>query len=147
MTKQQTLESLKTARAFHEEQMKKIDLLINGKAVEDPTTVSKRECEYGKWLYSHEKHLREVLGSQFYYSLESIHARWHEQYYKIYLIFFKEEKKGIFAKIRGENKVSPLEVEKAKVYYRELVEFTNELLRVMSSCERRINALQDSKFH
>ncbi|MDY0117553.1 MAG: CZB domain-containing protein [Sulfurimonadaceae bacterium] len=147
MTKQKTLKSLQTARAYHEEQMKKIEALVYGKSVDDITAVSKRECHYGIWLYSNEEHLRDILGLQFYNNLESFHAQWHAQYYRIHQIYFKEEKKGFFAKIRNESKIAPLEIEKAKVYYRELRIVTNELLRVMTSCERRINALQDSKFH
>lgn len=148
MTKKQTLKSLQIARTYHEEQMQKIEALIYGKYEDETTTVSKRECDYGKWLYSYEEHLRDILGSQFYDNLEVIHGNWHEQYYKIHQIYFKEEKKkGFLAKILKENKVKPLDIEKAKVYYRELLAITTELLRVMTSCERRIQALQESKFH
>ncbi|MDY0121086.1 MAG: CZB domain-containing protein [Sulfurimonas sp.] len=146
MTKQQTLESIQTARKNHEVQMQKINALVSGKTIVDPTSVSKRECTFGKWLYEDEKYLREILGAQFYETIEQLHGKWHEQYYKIYEIFFTKPKPGLLSKVLKLNKVSMLEQDKAKLYYAELQQNTQELLNMMSVSERRVMALQDSKF-
>ena len=146
MTKQQTLESIQTARKNHEVQMQKINALVSGKTIVDPTSVSKRECAFGKWLYEDEKYLREILGAQFYETIEQLHGKWHEQYYKIYEIFFTKPKAGLLSKVLKLNKVSMLEQDKAKLYYAELQQNTQELLNMMSVSERRVMALQDSKF-
>ncbi|MCD6258496.1 MAG: CZB domain-containing protein [Helicobacteraceae bacterium] len=146
MTKQQTLDSIQTARKYHEVQMQKISALVSGKTIVDPTSVSKRECAFGQWIYDEEKHLRVILGSQFYEAIEQLHGKWHEQYYKIYEIFFTKPKNGLFSKVLKLNKVSMLELDKAKLYYAELQQNTQELLKMMSISERRVMALSDSKF-
>lgn len=146
MTKQQTLDSIQTARQNHETQMEKINALVSGKTIVDPTSVSKRECAFGKWIYDDAQHLREILGAQFYEKLESLHGKWHEQYYKIYEIFFTKPKPGLLFKVLKLNKVSPLEMDKAKLYFAELQQNTQDLLNMLSISERRVMALSDSKF-
>ena len=146
MTREQILESIQNARKYHEMQMEKIRGLVSGKKIEDPTAVSKRECAFGKWIYEDEQYLRDILGAQFYESIEMQHAKWHEQYYKIYQIFFTKPKKGLLAKVLKQNKISQLELDKARLYYVELRQCTEELLKFITSSERRVMALSDSKF-
>jgi len=146
MTKEQTLESIQNAKKYHEIQMEKISGLIYGKVITDPTAVSKRECNFGHWLYSEEAHLRDILGAQFFESIEKTHGKWHEQYYKIYEIFYQKPKKGLISKMLKRDKVKQLEIDKAKLYYVELKQCTNELLNYMAISERRVLALSESKF-
>ncbi|MBU1989248.1 CZB domain-containing protein [bacterium] len=147
MDKAKTLESIQNARRSHEAQMAKIETLIAGKSIDDPTAVSKTKCGFGMWLYAEENHVKEILGSQFYNNLESLHAQWHNDYFRIYQIFFKEEKKkGFFSKFLPFNKVDQMEIDKAKLYFSELQVLTNELLHALGSSERRISALNESKF-
>ena len=147
MTREQTVESIQKAKKYHELQMQKIEALVYGKDITDPTAVSKRECNFGKWLYEDESHLKAVLGAQFYEKIEMLHGKWHEQYYKIYEIFFtKPAKKGLIAKVFNQNKVSPLDMDKAKLYYAELKENTENLFQAILACERRVMALSESKF-
>lgn len=147
MDKAKTLESIQNARRAHEAQMAKIKDAIRGNKVDNPTVVSKTKCDFGKWLYDDENHLRDILGSFFYDNMETIHAKWHSEYFRIFDIFFKEEKKSFFAKILGSSKTSEMELDKAKLYYSELEETTQELLKALGSSERRIGALQESKFY
>ncbi|PHQ65468.1 MAG: hypothetical protein COB99_03845 [Sulfurimonas sp.] len=147
MDKTKTLESIQNARRAHEAQMSKIKAAINGDKVENPTAVAKTKCTFGKWLYNDENRLRDILGSLFYDNMEVLHAKWHTEYFKLFEIFFKEEKKGFFSKILGSSKVSEMELDKAKLYYSELEETTKELLKALGSSERRIGALPESKFY
>ena len=146
MTKQQTLDAIQTAKKYHEVQMEKINALVSGKSVVDPTAVSKRECELGKWIYDDEEHLRDILGAQFYENIERLHGKWHEQYYKIYEIFFIKPKQGLLSKLFKQDEISQLERDKAKLYYAELKQNTEELLKIITSSQRRVNALSESKF-
>lgn len=148
MDKEATIESIQKARQVHGEQMSKIAALISGQSIQDPTALSQRECLFGQWFYGNEEHLKRILGMQFFTKLEENHSQWHKQYHKIYTIFFsaKSKKQGFFSKIVGANKVSPLELDKAKLYYAELKDNTEELVKIMMACERRIGALSDSKF-
>ena len=147
MDKERTIEAICNAKKAHENQMKKIQALLSGKEVENPTSVVKTECDFGKWLYDKDNHLKEVLGALFYSNLESIHAKWHIEYSRVFDIFFKPKKKGFFSKAFGSDKVDGMELDKAKLYYSELEATTNELLKAIASSQRRIEALRESKFH
>lgn len=146
MDKAYTLDAIQKARAAHESQMVKIDALVNGRDVDNPTAVAKTKCEFGKWLYDENNKVQKILGAQFYETIEKVHARWHMEYTRIFEIFFQDKKKGFFSKIIGSDKVSDMELDKAKLYYSELLKTTDELLKILASSERRIIALNDSKF-
>lgn len=146
MDKATTLENLARAKKNHEAQMAKIEKLLDGGAVEKPTPVTRTQCAFGVWFYAEENNLEEIVGEMFYKELEEAHAQWHLEYIKVYNIFFKE-KKGFFSGLLGGHKVDPLEVDKAKMYYHELKDYTNTMLNALATCERRINAISESKFH
>ncbi|MEA1892391.1 MAG: CZB domain-containing protein [Campylobacterota bacterium] len=148
MDKEKTLESIQNAVKTHENQMTKIDKALKGDIIKDPTAKSKTECEFGKWLYAEDNHLRDILGSLFYDKVESLHAKWHREYLKVYdLVFLKKEKKGFFSKLTGASTVSDMDVDKARLYYSELQQTTKELLAAMASSERRLSALPETKFY
>jgi len=146
MDKNQTLEAIDRARMAHMSQMEKIRGAVNGEKVNNPTSVLKTECDFGKWLYSEESHLKKVLGTLFYNNLETAHAKWHAEYVKLFNILFKSEKKGFFSKIMGLDKIDDMELDKAKLYFSEIEVTTAELLRVLDSCERRANAMNELRF-
>ena len=147
MDKEKTIEAICNARKAHEIQMKKIQALLSGKEVENPTSVVKTECDFGKWLYDENNHLKELLGSLFYSNLETIHARWHIEYARVFDLYFKGKKGGLLSKMFKSGKVTDMELDKAKLYYSELEATTNELLKVIGSSQRRIEALNERKFH
>jgi len=147
MDKNQTVAAMVRARKSHETQMAKIEASLSGEKVENPAPLLKTSCDFGKWLYSPENHIEEILGELFYVKLEKAHAQWHAEYARIYHIFYKEEKKGFFSSLLGSHKIDDLEIDKAKLYYMELEVTTKELLHVFGSCERRISAMSDTKFH
>jgi hypothetical protein len=146
MTKTQMLDALENAKQTHLAQMDKIKAVIAGKEVKHPTALGKMECECGIWFYSHEEQMKQILGLQLFERLDRSHENWHRDYVSIYEIYFKEEKKGFFAKILGTNKVDDLQRDKAKLYFVELQKDTEELLAISEAAIRRVSALNDSKF-
>ena len=146
MDKIQTLHLIEEAKKVHEGQMYKIEILLNGKEVDDLMAVPKSECEFGKMLYPNEAFLRHILGTLFYENLDTLHSRWHNEYFKIYEIFLKKEKKGLFSKLVGSNKISQMDIDKAKLYYSDLKITTAELIKVLTLSQRRVSALSNSKF-
>jgi len=146
MDKEKTIEAIINARKAHENQMKKIVALLNGKEVENPTAVSQRECDFGKWLYADNNRLKNILGTLFYTNLETLHTKWHVEYSTLFKIFFKPKKKGFFSKAFGSQKVGGMELDKAKLYYSELEITTGELLKAIASSQRRLEALNEKKF-
>lgn len=147
MNKQETLAAMEKAKTSHEAQMAKIETLLDGLEVNQPTPIAKIDCSFGKWLYGEENHLEDLLGVQFYTKLDKQHEEWHSQYIKIYNIFFKDKKSGFFAGLLGKNKVDDLLIDKAKMYFTELQPISVELVQTMDASHRRITAMSDAKFH
>ncbi len=145
MNKQDTLDSIRNAVNAHKIQMEKIKKAIDGYSVENPTAVKKTECDFGIWIYDKDSNLRNILGSLFYDKIESFHTQWHDEYMNLYQVLFKKEDKGFFAKFITP-KVDEMELDKAKLYYSEILLTTSELLKALAIAERRIEALQESKF-
>ena len=147
MDKNATLEAIQKARIAHESQMQKIETLLNNEKVDNPTAVLKTECAFGKWLYAEDSNLKKILGALFYSNIEIAHAKWHSEYTRLFDIFFKDTKKvGLFSKLLGSSKVDGMDMDKAQLYYSELKNTTKELLKVLDVCERRVQALNESKF-
>lgn len=146
MNKSETVKSIEAMKIFHETQMDNIKLLLNGKVVDKLEPIAKTECEFGEWLYTHENRIQDILGVQFYERLEKLHEQWHIQYYKIYKIFFMDEKKGFFSSLIGGSKVDQMQIDKAILYFTELKIISDELLLALASSHRRALALNESKF-
>jgi len=146
MNKADTLKALENAKKLHITQMGKIEVLLGGQMVDNPTAIGKMECECGKLFYGNKETMLPILGAQLYERLDKLHEKWHIDYAKIYNIFFKKEEKGFFSKLLGSNKVNPLELDKAKLYYAELNETTKQLLNVADAATRRVGALNEAKF-
>ena len=147
MTKSQTLQAIEKVKLSHIEQMQKIELMLRGVSVENPTTVSKMKCEFGEWLYGENSaFIANILGAQFYEQLDREHEAWHIEYAKIYALLFQKKKEGFFTKVFSSNKPDTLSIEKAKIYYIELEAATKRLLKTLEKSIRRITAINTSKF-
>ena len=140
------LDAIENAKQIHVAQMDKIQSVIDGKKVDNPTALGKMDCECGVWFYSNEKRMKEILGAQLFDRLDQYHEKWHRDYVNIYDIYFKEEKKSFFSKFLGTNQPDEMMRDKAKLYYSELKKDTAELLKASESATRRVAALSDTKF-
>jgi hypothetical protein len=148
MTKEQSIEAIKKAREAHLDSMGKIENVLKGIHVENPTSVLKTQCAFGQWLYGKDFHVKELLGEQFYDKLEEEHAEWHKEYSRIYNLFFKDNKSiGFFSKLIGSQKFDSQTIDKGKLYYTELEVVTNHLMNALAASERRLVAMNESKFH
>ena len=146
MTKEQMLVAIEDAEQIHLAQMYKIKSEIAGKKIENPTALSKKDCECGLWFHSNEEKMKTIFGLQLFDRLDKAHENWHYDYENIYKLFYVEEKKGIFSKILGSVQSNDMKIDKAKLYYSELKSDTDELLKVSEIAKRRVHALSDSKF-
>ncbi|MBU1216021.1 CZB domain-containing protein [bacterium] len=146
MNKSKSLDAIDNARKSHELQMAKIEALVQGKEVENPTAVAKTQCEFGKWLYNQDNRVKEILGMQFYTEIETLHGKWHSEYLRVFEIFFKDKKPSFFSMLTGGSKIKVMDLDKAKFYHAELKVTTSELLKVLASSQRRITAMSESKF-
>lgn len=147
MTKEKTIEGIARAKQVHLMQMKKVKTLISGAEINNPTPVEKTECDFGKWLYDENNHIKELLGDLFYTNMEILHTRWHTEYKRVYEIFCNQKKSGFFSNMFGSTKVTDMEIDKGKLYCSELEITTNELLKIMDVSQVRLHALPENKFH
>ena len=147
MKKSEMIAAIENAKLTHQEQMHKIELVISGEEVENPTPVSKIECQCGEWFNGNREAIIEILGLQLYERLDKSHEKWHLDYVNIYNLFFKEEKKkGLMKKLFSFTDNREMKVDKAKLYYIELKKDTEELLNITESALRRVSALSNTKF-
>jgi len=141
--KEAYLENIAKTQKELENKILQVELVLDGASAENLHLETKSECSFGKWLYQDEK-VKHHLGFQQYEKLDLLHTQWHTNYAKIYQIF--HQKKGLFGKLLGGSKPSPQELDKAKAYLDDLKVVTDELIRQLLSCKRRITALSESKF-
>jgi len=146
MNKEESLQAIRDARDAHISQIDKIKALLNAEELQDPTAVSHEKCTFGFWLYSGSNHIEDILGAQFYQKLERLHEQWHSEYSRIFNIFFVNRKTNFFTKAFGHSPLDEKELDKVKLYYSELQSTTESILATLASSERRIQALNKSKF-
>jgi hypothetical protein len=147
MTKLHIIHAIESAETYHEEQLNKVAMLLDGKDIENPTPTNKEECNFGKWLYGDAKEIQNILGLQFYDNIELMHGFWHSEYQKIYEIFYDVEKNSILKFLFGNRKnVKPEMLQKAKEYYKELQAITKNLLKALYVSKKRVLALSESFF-
>ena len=147
MNKQQMLDAMDHAKKNHMSQMTKIESVIAGKEIANPTALGKMDCDCGIWFYSNKNMMKEILGAQLFEKLDLLHEKWHRDYVNIYNIYFKEENKSFLSKLIGSCKIDEMTKDKAKLYYSELKQDTDEILKVTEIAKRRVYAISDSKFH
>ncbi len=146
MNREETIKAIDQATQAHEYQMNKIKALLEGSEIKSPPVVNKRECEFGLWIYDKNNHLKEILGAQFYDNLEDVHGKWHAEYSQIFNIFYRDRKKGFFSKLIGADKIDEMSMDRAKLYYSDLLITTQELFRALLASKRKVSAMADSKF-
>lgn len=147
MTKSDMLQAIESAREIHKKQMDKIQNIIKGNHIDDPTPLGKMECECGQWFYANKDLMTKILGHQLFERLDAIHETWHKDYSRVYAIYQEQQKKqnGFLGKIFNSN-YSALEYDKLKLYYKELSAVTDQLFTQTDVAIRRISALPESKF-
>ncbi|SFV60599.1 Methyl-accepting chemotaxis protein [hydrothermal vent metagenome] len=142
--KEECLKEIEEVKASHLQLMESIDLAISGIDTDYFEPLDKHECKFGKWFYNNEL-AKVILGLQAYERLEQIHAQWHQIYAKIFHLLFPK-KNGILKKLL-KSKPQPQDIDRAKAYYDDLKELTNNLIHDLEIAKKRAQALNDSKFH
>ncbi len=141
MDKQQTLLSLEKSRRNLEFNLQTIKSLIDGKEVANIPSTNKHECMFGVWLYSKDNNLKNLLGGIFFRDLDVYYTQWYDEYTKIYILMFGE----VFNTDK-KKKITQMDIDKSKLYFSELSQTTDKLLRALNSSKRRLEALAEEKF-
>lgn len=138
MTKNKTLELLSKAKKYHELQMTKMCRLIQKGNIDNPTPTDKTKCDFGLWLYGNEKRLKRLIGLLFYKKIEAYHSQWHDEYNKVYHLFYIDD--------NTMKKPTQMELDKANLYVSEMQESSKKIIEYMNSSLKRLNALSEDRF-
>ena len=147
MTKQEMIDAIETASQIHKDQMQKVRIIVKGEDVDEPTPLGKMECACGQWFYGNKEIMIKIFGHQLFERLDKLHTQWHEEYAKIYEIYFEHQKRkeGEIGKLFFQN-LSEKQRDELHTYYKALKEVTQSLMDVTQSALRRVHALQNAKF-
>lgn len=151
MKKEEVLEHLRAAKSAHIKWVQKAKLLINGVEVDESAIpVDSTECKFGRWFYSDGQILNALSNNpmECMQTIESLHFNLHDQYLKIFNIYFGEgrKQKGFFAKFFGKKKeISSNEQQIAQDYYDKMEGISKQLLDEINRLERRLIAVPDDK--
>ena len=145
------MDHLRAAKSAHIQWVQRAKLLINGVDVEkDSIPVNSTECKFGRWFYSDGQILNSLANNplECMREIEQLHMELHDQYLKIFTIYFSQEKKkGFFAKLFGFKKreVTKIEQDLAEEHYAKMDEISKKLLEEINRLERRVVAVPDAK--
>jgi len=159
-SKASILQRIENATRAHRTWIKHVDRLVNGidgfrgekvtlqldkKFIEQENSA----LEFEEWINTYSIHLARIptIG-RFIQRIEQHHNQLNETYADIYKIFFiKPQNRPLMYKILTLNnkKISSVEREQAKIYFKYLVHSSNELLEVMSILEEKIKSLNYSE--
>ncbi|NPA65411.1 MAG: hypothetical protein GXO11_00870 [Epsilonproteobacteria bacterium] len=138
------LQDFQNMKKTHEQQVLQLEFLLQNNRSHEEIEKEDAFCNFNVWALDNPM-LEKLLGVQIYQKLITTHAQWHTYYKKILQILFEENRTGLLRKLFS-SKPSPQAIDKAKAYFDDLQQATKELDHAIAVCERRLNALNESKF-
>jgi hypothetical protein len=146
MTKSEVLEKIVSARKILQSDLQKVLLLAKGVPLAgDPVPVGCKECAFDKLLRERETEFKNIIGHSFFAEIEALHKQWHEDYSKIYELYYHHGK-GFFSKlIGGKPKWTELEREHAQAYSADLKVSTWKIVHMLDMLESRIKKMHEGE--
>ena len=109
MDKAITLQLLSDAKKAHVSWVQRAQLLIDGLPIDkDAIPLSCSDCEFGQWLYREGKKLTALGNIPHLEDIEKVHFDVHDQYMKIYRIYFADNDRSFFSKLLNSKKRSAI---------------------------------------
>jgi hypothetical protein len=144
MIKRELLEKLSSAKRMQKNNLQKALLLAKGITGEDdPVTVDYKACAFEKLLHENEAVLKKIVGNRFFSEIEALHRQWHQDYCKIYDLYYHQEKGFISKWFGGNPKPTERELELAGSYSADLKEATWKIVHLLELVESRIKNMKD----
>ena len=140
MTRSDILQETNKAKIAHKRWVKRADHLISGLPVDKEfIPLEATSCGFGKWLYGQGTELRTLEATRYIVDeIEHHHDDLHDMYGEIYKLYFVvPENKSFLSKVLTFNskKVTEKDKEKAKSYFRQLQQSSEELLALIDKLE------------
>lgn len=148
MNKQETLEQLSAAKKAHIKWVNRAKSLVEGLPVEkDAIPVDSTECQFGQWFYGEGQQLNALPSMECMGKIENLHFALHDNYMKIFKLYFGEPNRSFFSKIFNlKPKISDEDKATAREYYVKLEEVSKQLLDEIGRLERRLHAMSSERF-
>ena len=147
MNRAEIIKAIDEALSSHNDQVEKIEDLFNGDNVTTPTSVDKKKCSFGLWIYSPQNCIKDLLGYEVYEKLVSYHEEWHIDYKEIYNSFYNKPQKSFLTKVLHlQENMDPVSFRMSNFYHRELIIASCKLTMTLEDCKEKIIGLEDSKF-
>jgi len=140
MTKSDILQEVNKAKIAHKRWVKRADHLISGLPVDKEfIPLEATSCGFGRWLYSQGTLLRTIEATRYIIDeIEHHHDDLHDMYGEIYKLYFIiPENKSFLSKVLTFNskKVTEKDKTKAKAYFKQLKQSSEELLALLDKLE------------
>lgn len=147
MEKNEALKEMENAIEAHEEQLKTSRLMAYGMSVdEEAAALDEKKCLFGRWLYRNKSWLKRFFGASTIEEIEKLHVLWHSENRKIYEIYTHKKGGGFFGKLLGKKRFEEGDLDRAKAYYAELKNITEELLKRMKLLQIRARSRPESDY-
>jgi hypothetical protein len=148
MDKAITLQLLGDAKKSHVKWVQRAKLLIEGLPIdENAIPLSCTDCDFGQWFYGEGQKLNMFGNMSCLGEIEKAHFTLHDQYMKIFKIYFSDNDRSFFSKIfSSKKKISEQEREMAREYFTKLQSASDEVLDHIGKLERRLYAIPQSTF-
>ena len=143
-----TMELLGEAKKAHIKWTQRAKLLIEGLPIDESAIpLSSTDCAFGMWFYGEGQKLNALGNMGCLGDIEKAHFILHDQYMKIFKIYFANTERSFFSKIfSSKKKISEQEKEMAKEYFVKLQAASDEVLDVIGKLERRLYAIPQASF-
>jgi hypothetical protein len=148
MDKAVTLQLLGEAKKAHIKWVQRAKLLIEGLPIDEGAIpLSSTDCVFGLWFYGEGQKLNALGNMTCLSEIEKAHFVLHDQYMKIFKIYFADNDRSFFSKIfSSKKKISDQEKDMAKEHFSKLQASSEEVLNHITKLERRLYAIPQSSF-
>ena len=149
MDKNNILDHLRDAKKSHLKWLQRAKALISNLPVDqDAIPIDFTECMFGRWFYSDGQKIAMLSGIDCIPEIGLKHQTLHDEYIKIFKIYFGDANKSFFSKLFNLKKyISEAEQEIAREYYNNLKLISDDLLNDIEKLEKYIYSLPQSSFN
>lgn len=148
VTKEEVLKSIRSARRAHVKWVERAKALVNGLEVtKEQIPIDVTVCEFGKWFYCDGQILLAIFKEKAVKKLEDKHKELHENYMKIFKIYFDTSNRTLLQKLlKRKKKISATEEQEAINVLSSLEKVSDELISFLNIIEKKINSIDSKQF-
>ena len=148
MDRNEMLDHLKGARRAHLKWVQSAEALISELPVDNnDVPVEYTACNFGRWLYSDGQKLAKLDGIKYLEEIAIKHQELHEEYRKIYNIYFGQDNRSFLGKLfNSKPKINNYDQQLAKKHYQKLKNISEDLLTLIELLEKHIAVLPRAAF-